>query len=179
MVNVADWVGQKTATTGRGIITLGDPIDGFAPFSALPNGEVYYTIADGFNRESGIGTLSGTAFVRTAVVSTLVDSIFDNSSPVPINLSGNALVFSTYNSRTHSDLYDAIQTGSGALGQPVKVVQSAPSAVWTVNHNLGYNPQVQVYGSGGIEVSATVTHTSTNQFVVNFVSAFAGFTLHQ
>ena len=53
--------------------------------------------------------------------------------------------------------------------------QSAPSATWTVVHNLGFNPGgVSVVDSGGTKVYGDVTHTNTNQIVINFTSAFGG-----
>jgi hypothetical protein len=52
--------------------------------------------------------------------------------------------------------------------------QSSPSSSWTVNHNLGRKPLVQVLSPGGLEVIAEVLHVSTNQVLVSFASAQSG-----
>lgn len=116
MVAIADWVGQRTTTIGQGSIVLGSSMDGFASFSAIPDGEVYYTIADGYNRECGIGTLSAGMLARTTVVSTLVAGAYDSTSPAKLNLSGSAKVFCTFNSQTYIDIMEAIDAASGGGG---------------------------------------------------------------
>jgi hypothetical protein len=53
--------------------------------------------------------------------------------------------------------------------------QSAASALWTVNHNLGFIPSsVSVRTVGGVEVEAGVTHISINQLNIEFAVPFAG-----
>lgn len=47
-------------------------------------------------------------------------------------------------------------------------VQSTPSSIWTINHNLGFSPSVDLYTTGGLEMLATVHHTSLNQTLVTF-----------
>jgi hypothetical protein len=53
-------------------------------------------------------------------------------------------------------------------------VQSAASAEWIVNHNLGVEPAVSVLSAGGVEVLAQIVHVSVNQFRVYFASPQAG-----
>lgn len=97
MADVKNWVGETTATTGTGNITLGGALSGFAAFSTFGDGDYYYGIIDGDNREAGVGTVSGGTFIRTTVESTLVGGVFDDTSPTAINLSGNAQVYATFN----------------------------------------------------------------------------------
>lgn len=52
--------------------------------------------------------------------------------------------------------------------------QSAPSATWTMNHNLGYRPSCTLLTTGGVEFEGTVTHTSVNQAVASFEAAVSG-----
>jgi hypothetical protein len=54
-------------------------------------------------------------------------------------------------------------------------VQPTPLATWTINHNLGFNPSVQVFSSGGLQVDAEIQNTTVNQTIISFVSAFAGY----
>ncbi|CAA2141389.1 hypothetical protein [Hyphomicrobium sp. ghe19] len=53
--------------------------------------------------------------------------------------------------------------------------QADPATVWTVNHNLGYKPAVELYTVGGMEFEAEVLHTSVNQLIVYLVVEIAGF----
>lgn len=62
-------------------------------------------------------------------------------------------------------------SGSGAA---YTHLQSAPSALWTINHNLGMRPAVSIVDSSGSEVEADVAHQSTNQLVIRFAIPVAG-----
>lgn len=53
-------------------------------------------------------------------------------------------------------------------------VQTVSSASWTVSHNLGYRPVVEVYDTGGVEVICDVIHLSTNVLVVRSAAPFTG-----
>lgn len=53
--------------------------------------------------------------------------------------------------------------------------QNDPALTWTINHNLGYKPAVELYTIGGLEFEAEVIHTSSNQCVVQLVKEIAGF----
>lgn len=53
--------------------------------------------------------------------------------------------------------------------------QGSPADTWTVNHNLGRKPVVQLLSTGGAEMLGEILHTSDNQFIVYFDSALAGF----
>jgi len=59
----------------------------------------------------------------------------------------------------------------------VDYVQSAPSATWTIVHNLGRHPvsDVAVVDSGNHKIlPLSVTHTNDNTVVVEFSTPFAG-----
>ena len=46
--------------------------------------------------------------------------------------------------------------------------QSSASTTWTVNHNLGYYPNVSVLSPARQLMLATIAHTNINQFLVSF-----------
>lgn len=52
--------------------------------------------------------------------------------------------------------------------------QVAPSTLWTVNHNLGYRPTVELIDVGGNEFNARVLHVTDNHFLVYLNVATAG-----
>lgn len=52
--------------------------------------------------------------------------------------------------------------------------QTSPSILWTVVHNLGKNPSVEVVDSGGSEVLPDVHYDNVNQVSISFGSATSG-----
>lgn len=52
--------------------------------------------------------------------------------------------------------------------------QQAAATTWTINHNLGVKPAVELLNTGSQEIEGDVIHTSVNQTVVTFTSAVAG-----
>jgi hypothetical protein len=53
--------------------------------------------------------------------------------------------------------------------------QASASFTWTINHNLGYRPSVELFDAGSQEFDAEVTHPTVNQTVVNLSVSTAGF----
>jgi hypothetical protein len=62
----------------------------------------------------------------------------------------------------------------GPSGAGFDFTQVSPVTVWTINHNLGYRPSVQVFNVGGLEVLGEIQHTSNNQTIITFNIAMAG-----
>lgn len=54
-------------------------------------------------------------------------------------------------------------------------VFSSPASVWTIAHNLGRNPSVQLLTPGGVEMQGQIVHLSTNVAQALFDGAYAGF----
>ena len=52
--------------------------------------------------------------------------------------------------------------------------QTSASATWTITHNLGRHPAVEVVNSGGTIVYGLVTHDSEDQVTVEFTGAISG-----
>lgn len=53
--------------------------------------------------------------------------------------------------------------------------QPVAAAIWTINHNLGHVPGVEVFDSGSQEVDAEVSHPNLNQTLILFSIPLAGF----
>lgn len=53
--------------------------------------------------------------------------------------------------------------------------QPVAATTWTINHNLGHVPSVEVFDSGSQEVDADVSHPNVNQTVIVFSVPLAGF----
>ena len=97
---VGNWIGEGTVTVGTGSVVMGGPLNGHAAFSNVPDGLVWYAIIDGDNREAGYGTLSsgGSLLLRDGVAATLEAGVYTDTAPSPLNLSGGAQIYSTFNS---------------------------------------------------------------------------------
>ena len=52
--------------------------------------------------------------------------------------------------------------------------QGSASATWTINHNQGRYPSVDIIDSSGNNVIGDIKHNSVNQLVLTFDNAFAG-----
>jgi hypothetical protein len=66
------------------------------------------------------------------------------------------------------------QGPAGAAANSFNFTQSTPQSVWTINHNLGYFPNVNVFSVGGLEIVASVAHLSNNTTEVSFTTPTAG-----
>lgn len=74
-----------------------------------------------------------------------------------------------------STIVVGVQGPQGPVGVFAYVhTQSAPSATWTVNHNLGYRPAVEILDSGSQEIDGEVSHPTINQTVITLNPASAG-----
>lgn len=62
--------------------------------------------------------------------------------------------------------------GGGSAGYDH--VQAISSDEWTINHNLGYKPSVEIFSAGGSEIEAEVVHTSLNQVKIYFTISITG-----
>lgn len=63
----------------------------------------------------------------------------------------------------------------GATGARFEYLQTVPAAVWIVNHNLGFRPNVLAWSVGGVQMLAEPIHISLNQTNVYFDNPVAGF----
>ena len=52
--------------------------------------------------------------------------------------------------------------------------QSTPATTWTINHNLGFIPDITLYSVGGMVFEADILHTSSNQALIYLTAPFAG-----
>lgn len=99
MPAIGNLVQQKITSTGTGIITLGDPVEGFTTFgSVFTDGEkVFYAIRDGINKEVGYGTfdIDTNSLSRDVIFEKLEAGIFSKNPGTGINTTVNGVVMST------------------------------------------------------------------------------------
>jgi hypothetical protein len=66
------------------------------------------------------------------------------------------------------------QGPAGPSGAGYTHPQPVASAVWTIQHDLGFKPTVQVYGLAGEVVYADIEHYSDNAVIVRLLAPLAG-----
>lgn len=52
--------------------------------------------------------------------------------------------------------------------------QNVSASTWVITHNLGKNPNVQVFDSAGTECFGDITYNTANQITITFSAAFTG-----
>lgn len=58
-----------------------------------------------------------------------------------------------------------------------KHTQSTPSAIWTITHNLNFEPQTQIFSLGGVKVEAFIQNLSLTTTQVIFSNPFSGYAI--
>ena len=130
----ANWVGENTSTLGTGPLALSGAISTFCPFSVLPDGsEVYYTLQEGFNRETGIGVVSNGTLTRK-VQATLVAGVYTETN-IPISLVGNGQVFAVINADFMTRIYNfSLDVADSVAAAAASAKASADSAALANNY---------------------------------------------
>jgi hypothetical protein len=65
--------------------------------------------------------------------------------------------------------------GPGGSGAAYIHNQPSAAATWSIPHNLGFKPSVELLNTGSQEIEADVVHISTNVCMVYFTTPTAGF----
>jgi hypothetical protein len=66
------------------------------------------------------------------------------------------------------------QGPGGGAGAAYVHTQASPATTWTINHNLGFRPSVELLDSGSQEIDGAIAHPTGNQTVVTLNPATAG-----
>lgn len=53
--------------------------------------------------------------------------------------------------------------------------QTSTSSLWSIDHNLGYNPAVTIKDNYGNLIEGYITYTSTSSLTIEFSSAVSGY----
>lgn len=52
--------------------------------------------------------------------------------------------------------------------------QTTPTSIWTIDHNLGFWPNVIVYDTDGREAEGSIINPTVNRTTITFSAPFAG-----
>lgn len=94
------------------------------------------------------------------------------TNTVTVTENGSSTVVTVPVTSTVTAITQGPQGPSGAAAFVYQ--QTAPATTWTINHNLGYKPSVELLDSGSQEIDGDVSHPSDNQTVVTLNPASAG-----
>jgi hypothetical protein len=64
--------------------------------------------------------------------------------------------------------------GPAGVGTFYVHTQASAATTWTINHNLGYRPTVELLDSGSQEIDGDIAHPTVNQTIVTLNPATAG-----
>lgn len=159
---VADWVMCQTLTVGTGTITLGPALSGYTDFKGglQESSETYYSIlTQSGDREVGLGNFdyANNTLVRSTVQATLINGVFNNTSPTPINLVGTSIVACTFNAESWKEFITLFTIGTVTTGVP----GSEASANLTGTHSHPILNLTIPRGDTGAAATITVGSVST------------------
>ena len=159
---VNDWVSENCSTSGVGGLILTGAADASQTRlrDAINAGAVYYSVLDGTNREAGLGTFDGSATIsRSTIHSTLVNGVFDDTSPSPISLSGSAIVSVTYN----ADAYIQMVADLAALNNTVTDIDGRVTSLETTStdHETRITQNETDILANGTQISINTTDIAT------------------
>jgi hypothetical protein len=64
---------------------------------------------------------------------------------------------------------------NGASGDAsYRHTQTTPATTWTINHNLGKYPSIELLTVGSVKFFAEITHPNSNQSIISLAIATAG-----
>lgn len=113
MTALFDLVASTITAGGTGSVTLGPAVTGFLSFSEVPDGtEISYLAIDGTNRETGVGTKTGTTLTRSFRKST-TGSQLNLSTNAVVGVAANAADFATNLTYTASTRALGSSNGTG------------------------------------------------------------------
>lgn len=97
------------------------------------------------------------------------------TNTVTVTENGSSTVVTVPATSTVTAITAGPQGPQGVAGAGYDFTQASSSSTWTINHNLGYKPSVDVYDSGSQQIQADVSHPSANQTVILLTASTAGF----
>jgi hypothetical protein len=74
-----------------------------------------------------------------------------------------------------TDWEDVVTSGGSSTAASYVHNQATAAASWTMAHNLGFKPSVELLNSGSQEIEGDVVHLSQNVVVAYFTTPIAGF----
>lgn len=97
-------------------------------------------------------------------------TVFDNVTPTSVVIQETPLIVNIMGN-------PGPQGPSGAGGIYYRHDQSVASDTWTINHNLGTEPNISAFSVGGREMIGEILHSSINTTLIYFDSPITGYVI--
>lgn len=97
-------------------------------------------------------------------------NVFDNVTPTSVVIQETPLILNVMGN-------PGPQGPSGAGGIYYRHNQAVALDTWTINHNLGTEPNISVFSVGGREMIGEILHVSINITQVYFDAPVAGYAI--
>lgn len=97
-------------------------------------------------------------------------NVFDNVTPTSVIIHETPLIVNVMGN-------PGPQGSPGTGGIYYRHNQTVASDTWTINHNLGTEPNMSIFSVGGREMIGEVLHSSTNTTLIYFDSPIAGYAI--
>ena len=112
--------------------------------------------------------------VSISVSRTLVELRHENNPPVILGTPAQKTAVVTFQPSRGFRGEKGDRGEPGLSGAGYVHTQPLPEAVWTIDHNLGFWPNIYVYDTNGDECEGNVDNVSLNRTVITFSASFAG-----
>lgn len=116
--------------------------------------------------------------MTTQVINTRIRTLYASSATLaaqnPVLLQGEPATESDTRRRKIGDGVTNYLSLPYEPGSAYVHTQSTPASTWTINHNLGYRPAVELLDTGSQEIDGDIAHPTANQTVVTLNPATAG-----
>ena len=112
--------------------------------------------------------------VSISVSRTLVELRHENNPPVILGTPAQQTAVVTFQPSRGFRGEKGDRGEPGLSGAGYVHSQPLPDSVWTIDHNLGYWPNICVYDTNGDECEGNVDNLSLNRSTITFSAPFAG-----
>ena len=161
--------GGQILSTDYTLLCRADEFGGLLYGAAITVDGVNYSVRENRLLDNG-------GFCEISLTKLAPDTVAPGSDPAQFTLNDLADVTITSPSQGEVLIYNGSQWVDGiSNGAAFVHTQSVAATTWTINHNLGYRPSVELFTSSGEEFDADVLHTSVNQTLVYTNVATTGF----
>lgn len=140
--------------------------------AALTETSIQYQTWLAVNYDDTLYPSGGTGYIHTSSQS---GPLGMNYTTQTVQNGTNVIEINSGGCITKINLNPAITVNQGSAGSQYSFHQSTASAVWTINHNLAFVPNVTTVNESGTEIIGVVTTLNTTTVVIEFSDAVSGY----
>lgn len=157
---------SQQAQTTIGASTIFGEADVAAHAEDATFGSYIYLKTDGHPTYLRVGVWN-----PNGVPASSVPAITSSKGSIFIDIFAGKMYINTDGATTWDEVYSGYEAGT--IGT-YEYYQPTASDTWTIDHNLGYKPNITVMDSSGEQIVPDISHTSDDQAVLTFSAPVAG-----